>query len=69
MALDVYKRQHWGMIGSAAFNGVSEMNSNVSEAVVTFLYNIILMKMVGQEGVAAITIVLYACLLYTSRCV
>jgi putative MATE family efflux protein len=57
---------HWGMIGSAAFNGVSEMISNVSEAVVTFLYNIILMKMVGQEGVAAITIVLYAQFLFNA---
>ena len=54
------------MIGSAAFNGVSEMISNVSEAVVTFLYNIILMKMVGQEGVAAITIVLYAQFLFNA---
>lgn len=57
---------HWNVIGNSAFNGVSEMISNLSEAVVTFLYNIILMKMVGQEGVAAITIVLYAQFLFSA---
>lgn len=47
------------MLWQSIFNGSSEMITNVAMAVVTFLYNIIMMKHLGEDGVAAITIILY----------
>lgn len=48
------------MLGESCFNGSSEMVTNIAVAIVTFLFNIILMKYLGEDGVAAITIMLYA---------
>ena len=47
-------------------NGSSEMVTNLSVAVTTFLFNIILMKYLGEDGVAAVTIMLYVQFLLTS---
>lgn len=47
-------------------NGASEMVSNLSMAVVTFLFNMIMIRMLGEDGVAAITIVLYGQFLFSS---
>lgn len=44
----------------ACVNGSSEMVTNLSLAVVTFLFNRIMLRHLGVEGVAAMTIVLYA---------
>lgn len=41
-------------------NGSSEMVTNLSQSVITILFNNILMQMAGQDGVASITIILYA---------
>nr|WP_321500882.1 MATE family efflux transporter [uncultured Dethiosulfovibrio sp.] len=43
----------------SCYNGSSEMVGNMALAVVTLMYNIIMMDLLGQDGVAAITIVLY----------
>ena len=40
-------------------NGVSEMVTQVSSALITFSFNIVMIKFLGEEGVAAITIILY----------
>lgn len=50
----------------ACTNGSSEMISNLAVAVTTFMFNIIMLKYMGEDGVAAITIVLYAQFLLTS---
>lgn len=50
----------------ACTNGSSEMVSNLSNAVVTFLFNSILMKLAGEAGVAAITIILYGQFLFNA---
>lgn len=47
-------------------NGSSEMVTQLSTAVTTFLYNIVMIKLLGEDGVAAITIVLYSQFLLTS---
>ncbi|MEG0077918.1 MATE family efflux transporter [Anaerorhabdus sp.] len=47
-------------------NGSSEMVSNLSISVTTFLFNMMMLKYMGETGVAAITIVLYAQFLLTS---
>lgn len=40
-------------------NGFSEMVTNAANAVTTFLFNIIFMRFWGEDGVAAITIMMY----------
>ena len=47
-------------------NGSSEMVSNLSMAIVTFLFNLTMLRLLGEDGVAAITIVLYGQFLFTS---
>lgn len=53
-------------IGMACYNGSSEMVSQLSGALVTFLFNIILIRLVGEHGVAAITILLYGQFLFNA---
>lgn len=48
----------------ACCNGSSEMVTQLSNAVVTFLFNVILMRLAGPHGVAAITILLYGQFLF-----
>lgn len=48
------------VFGLTCLNGSSEMITNLSFGITTFLYNITLMNLVGSTGVAAITIILYA---------
>lgn len=50
----------------ASANGSSEMVSNLSGAIVTYLFNIIMMNLAGESGVAAITILLYAQFLFNA---
>lgn len=49
----------WRALVSSMTNGSSEMVSNLSGSVTTFLFNIIMMKLVGPSGVAAISILMY----------
>ena len=50
----------------SCYNGSSEMVSQLSMAVVTVLFNIVLMRIAGEHGVAAITILLYGQFLFNS---
>lgn len=47
-------------------NGFSEMVSQIATAVTTFLFNMRMMKLLGENGVAAITIIIYAQFLLTA---
>lgn len=47
-------------------NGSSEMVTNLSSGVTTMLFNLVMMKHLGSDGVAAITIVLYGQFLINS---
>lgn len=49
----------WRDLGAAAANGSSEMVSNLSTSVTTFLFNITMMRLLGSDGVAAISVLLY----------
>lgn len=40
-------------------NGASEMIANLSTSITTAVFNIIMMRLVGQDGVAAITVLVY----------
>lgn len=41
-------------------NGSSEMVTNLSSGVITFLFNLVMLRMAGEDGVAAITIIQYS---------
>ncbi len=59
-------RFHLKVIGEACYNGSSEMVSQLSNSIVTFLFNIILIRLAGASGVAAITILLYGQFLFNA---
>ena len=50
----------------ACYNGSSEMISQMSNAIITFLFNIVMMSLAGEHGVAAITILLYGQFLFNA---
>lgn len=54
------------LLGVSCFNGISEMISNLANAITTILFNFYMLKFAGEDGVAAITILLYSQFLLTS---
>lgn len=54
------------VLKESCFNGSSEMVTNLSTAVVTYLFNVTMLKFLGEPGVAAITIVLYGQFLFNA---
>lgn len=54
------------VIAKTCGNGSSEMVTNLATAVTTLLFNTVMIKIAGEDGVAAITIVLYAQFLLTA---
>ncbi len=54
------------VLGECAFNGSSEMVGQLSAAVTTFLFNAAMMVLAGEDGVAAITIMIYSQFLLTT---
>ncbi|MDD2970973.1 MAG: MATE family efflux transporter [Lachnospiraceae bacterium] len=54
------------MLWKTCTNGSSEMVTNLANAVVTYLFNITCMRYYGEDGVAAITIVLYLQFVFTA---
>ena len=54
------------VLAESCLNGSSEMVANFSNAIVTYLFNIIMLKFMGEPGVAAITIVLYGQFLFNA---
>lgn len=43
----------------SCLNGSSEMVTNLAAGVTTFLFNMVMMRYLGEDGVAAITVILY----------
>lgn len=54
------------VITEAMFNGASEMVGHISMCITNWMFNISLMKMLGENGVAAISLLLYAQFLFNS---
>ncbi len=50
---------HFSILWKSMFNGLSEMIGQLSQAVTTFIFNILMMKFFGSVGVAAIGVALY----------
>lgn len=53
-------------LGKAMFNGSSEMVTNLAGSLTTLLFNLFMMRLIGSQGVAAITVVLYSQFLLSS---
>ena len=54
------------ILAGSCTNGFSEMVSQGASAVTTFLFNRIMMELLGEDGVAAITIIIYTQFLLTA---
>ena len=54
------------LLTESSFNGSSEMVTNLSNAIITYLFNVMMLKFLGEPGVAAITIVLYGQFLFNA---
>ena len=54
------------MLLYSAVNGSSEMVANLSSSLTTFLYNYQMMRLAGEDGVAAITVILYITFIFVS---
>ncbi len=52
-------RMRFREFAQTCYNGASEMIVEVSIGVTTFIYNITLMRLAGEDGVAAISIIIY----------
>ncbi|MDO4534461.1 MAG: MATE family efflux transporter [Clostridium perfringens] len=57
---------NFNLIKESCLNGASEMVTQLSSAVTTFVYNIVMIKLLGPDGVASITIILYVQFLLVS---
>lgn len=57
-----FQKPTWdiSVILKSASNGSSEMVTNLSTGVTTLVFNLMMIKYLGEDGIAAITIVLYA---------
>lgn len=53
-------------LGETCYNGVSELVSQIAAGVTTFLFNWVMMKLLGEKGVAAVTIMIYAQFMLTA---
>lgn len=62
----VKTRFDFNLIKNSCLNGSSEMVTQLSSAVTTFVYNIVMIKLIGPDGVASITIILYVQFLLVS---
>ncbi len=58
----VLVRPRWrrGMLWESCLNGCSEMVGQLASAVTTYLFNVTMLTQAGEDGVAAITILIYA---------
>lgn len=62
----VKPRLNFSVLLESCLNGSSEMVTNLSTAIVTYLFNITMLRFLGESGVAAITIVLYGQFLFNA---
>lgn len=56
----------WRVLKESCLNGSSEMVGQLSSAITTFLFNITMMNLLGENGVAAITILIFSQFLFNA---
>ena len=54
----------WGVLGQASFNGLSEVVTSVALSLVSLLYNFQLLRILGEDGVAAYGVIMYVSFLF-----
>ena len=54
------------VLWESCMNGSSEMVSNLAASVITWLMNLLMMHFAGEDGVAAVTVVLYTQFFFTA---
>ena len=59
-------RTEWAYVGRACTNGLSEYVGNISLSIVSMCYNLQLMRLIGENGVAVYGILLYIGFIYAS---
>ena len=57
---------NWRALGAAAANGSSEMVSNIAMSVVTVVYNVQLLRFIGENGVAAYGVIGYVAMVFAA---
>lgn len=57
---------HGGVLKNACINGSSELMTNLSSSLVNILYNYQLMRFVGEDGVSAYGVIMYAAFLFVA---
>jgi len=62
----LWRRGLMPYLGKACSNGLSEYVSNISMSVVSICYNLQLMRMLGEDGVAAYGIIMYLSFIYAA---
>ena len=61
-----HPRMEWSALGQAMYNGSSELVTQLSVGITTFLFNLLTFRYAGADGVAAISVILYAEMLLTA---
>lgn len=56
----------WHYVGKACTNGLSEYVGNITLSIVSICYNLQLMRLMGQDGVAAFGVVMYLAFVYAA---
>ena len=56
----------WRALGKGAANGLSEMVTNIAMSVVSIVYNVVLVRTLGDAGVAAYGVVMYVSFLFSA---
>lgn len=57
---------HFGVLLKTCTNGSSELMTNLASSVVTILYNLQLMKIAGENGVAAYGVIMYVSFIFAA---
>ena len=59
-------RLEWRPIGRSCLNGCSELVSNIAMSLTTMLYNFQLMRYIGEDGVAAFSVIGYTAMIFAA---
>lgn len=62
----VRTRLEWRPIGRSCLNGCSELVSNIAMSLTTMLYNFQLMRYIGEDGVAAFSVIGYTAMIFAA---
>ncbi len=59
-------RMDWHCIGRACYNGIAEFMANASASLVSLVFNYELLRLIGEDGLAAYGVISYFSMVFTS---